>query len=165
MTAEPNTPQSPLSVLLSAAARVEEMDKAAMPGPWLYRPNEFDDWGVVRAPMPVDTTWVVAHVRDPRTVNESDLNEHRRNRTDPWGDSAMFVAYARALLPAFARAAALLAEALAEILEGTRPDYSDTSMLNDRSEKINHGHAALASAARLVAEAGGVKGDGKEGGR
>lgn len=50
--------------------------------PWAYRPDEFDDWGVIRTTHPVgDHCPVVAVVRVHGS--EEELNEHRRNRTDP----------------------------------------------------------------------------------
>lgn len=67
------------------------LSAAATPGPWRYRPMPYDDWGVVKS-SPIDGySYVLAQFRDPRRDDEETLNQHRRDKTDPWGDNAQFV--------------------------------------------------------------------------
>lgn len=64
------------------------------PGPWLYRPNEFDDWGCVRGGDCGDgLLGLICHTRYPH-YSEDELAEHRRNKTDPWFANANLIAAA-----------------------------------------------------------------------
>lgn len=48
-------------------------------GKWEYRPNQYDDWGIVK-----DCSGrIVAHARYDLDETEESLNGHRRNKTDP----------------------------------------------------------------------------------
>jgi hypothetical protein len=64
------------------------------PGPWAYRPWQYDDWGVVRAPQGNghDLAPFIAHADAGRGVTEDEKAEHRRNRTDPYGANAAHIA-------------------------------------------------------------------------
>lgn len=68
---------------------------AATEGPWLYRPHEFDDWGMVRISHPSEP-WVVATAR---AGGPADLGEHRAAKTDPYRHNGEFIAHARADMP------------------------------------------------------------------
>lgn len=67
------------------------------PGPWLYRPHKFDDWGVVRGGV-FNEDWggypQIAQVRDPEKLDEPTLAEHRINEKDPWEANALLCAAA-----------------------------------------------------------------------
>lgn len=69
-------------------------------GPWLYRPQRGDDWGVVRCSEPIDDNSFICKARDPRVWRESVLDQHRMAKTDPWEHLARFIAAARDLVPA-----------------------------------------------------------------
>ncbi len=70
-------------------------------GPWLYRPDEYDDWGVVRtSPDAEGRKWIICQARDPAVHDEADLNAHRRAGTDPWEANARLIASAPCLLKA-----------------------------------------------------------------
>lgn len=56
------------------------------PGPWTYRPNELDDWGVVKSGK-----YVLCQVRDPR-LSSDDISDHRNAGTDPYEANACLVA-------------------------------------------------------------------------
>ncbi len=71
-----------------------ELEKRATPGPWLVRPKEDDDWGVVRA-----CDWMVASAKAGRYTSEAEISEHRQNGTDPYGHNAEFIAAARNISP------------------------------------------------------------------
>jgi hypothetical protein len=61
---------------------------------WAYRPEPHDDWGIVRtAPDAEGRRWIVCQARFPYADEEA-LNEHRRNKTDPWEATARLIAAA-----------------------------------------------------------------------
>lgn len=63
------------------------------PTPWHYRPHKYDDWGWIRAtPEPGETIGVtVAMAKSGKYEDEDALNEHRRNKTDPYGANAKYI--------------------------------------------------------------------------
>ena len=66
------------------------------PGPWRHSRDRFDDWGYVRA-----GERLVAVARyDIDDPTEAELNEHRRNHTDPCEANARLIAAAPELLAA-----------------------------------------------------------------
>lgn len=68
------------------------------PSRWLYRPDPYDDWGIVRAEADAEGRRpVICQARYPYR-NEEELNEHRRNKTDPWEASARLIAAAPEML-------------------------------------------------------------------
>lgn len=76
-------------------AAVKERVAKATSGPWRMRPNYCDDWGYIRGP---DNS-VVAIARSGTLNSDSDLNEHRRNKTDPTQHNMEFIAHARDDIP------------------------------------------------------------------
>lgn len=64
--------------------------------PWLYRPNEWDDWGVVRA---ADGTFVAQACTFNR-MTQVELAQHRTNQTDPAEADARLIAAAPDMLEA-----------------------------------------------------------------
>lgn len=76
---------SPLSP--EAVAQLVADREAGTPGPWAYRPDPYDDWGVVKA-----GPCVLCQVRDPEAIDEAVLSSHRRNGTDPWEANARRIA-------------------------------------------------------------------------
>ena len=61
--------------------------EAGTPGPWAYRPDKYDDWGVVKAGR-----FVLCRVRDPEALSEAVLSAHRDKGTDPWEANARRIA-------------------------------------------------------------------------
>jgi hypothetical protein len=57
------------------------------PGPWLYRPNKHDDWGVVRAGKDGP---IIAVARSSKF--DVDEDKHRHERTDPYEAIARAIA-------------------------------------------------------------------------
>jgi hypothetical protein len=81
-------------------------DRPWTPGPWKYRPNEFDDWGVVRA-----GPYHLCQVKDPR-VSHDDFHVFRNIGKDPWEANARL-----------ASAAPEMAEALIQMIADMKGYY------------------------------------------
>ena len=64
------------------------------PGPWQYRPAEYDDWGWVRGASGA----LVACARSGDYLTEAMLDEHRRNKTNPYEGNARLIATAPDML-------------------------------------------------------------------
>jgi hypothetical protein len=79
------------------------------PGPWSYRSQPHDDWGVVRAGR-----FIICQARDPDVYESADLDAHRRAKTDPWEANARLIAAAPDLLSACAAAKQFLIKDLEE---------------------------------------------------
>ena len=77
-------------------AELRRLCAEATPGPWLYCPLPHDDWGTVRVSVG-DMMPFVAIGRSGGVA--ADLDQHRRDGTDPYGANARFIAAARAALP------------------------------------------------------------------
>lgn len=71
-------------------AAIKERVERATPGEWRMRPYPCDDWGYIRSP----DNGVVAIARSGVLHSDSDLNEHRRNKTDPTQHNMEFIAHA-----------------------------------------------------------------------
>lgn len=94
MTTEPQ----PLTA--EEEAEIRARVDAANTGPWLYRPAENDDWGLVR--MAPDSTFgfpgcVVANARSGDDV--IDCDGCRTSKTDPYERNGRFIAHARTDIP------------------------------------------------------------------
>lgn len=75
--------------------KMRERCDAATEGPWLYRPYEFDDWGMVRISHQSEP-WIVANAR---AGGQTDLDQHRRHGLDPYRHNGEFIARARTDMP------------------------------------------------------------------
>lgn len=83
------------------------MTRRWTPGPWEYRPQQYDDWGIVRS---ADSAWdgIVARGFGARYLDESEEDRHRAARTDPYEANARLIAAAPELYDALVAAVALL---------------------------------------------------------
>lgn len=73
------------------------------PGPWAYRPDVLDDWGIVRAPVTEQGRFlggIICQARDPEALDALTLASHREKKTDPWEANARLIAAAPELLEA-----------------------------------------------------------------
>ncbi len=68
-------------------------------GSWVYRPQELDDWGVVRD----SSGFIVARAIDP-CVSDADINAHRAAKTDPYESYGRLIAAAPELVDALKEA-------------------------------------------------------------
>jgi len=76
-------------------------------GPWVYRPNDYDDWGTVRSVNP-DEDGFHRHICKVNYVASPEaLCEHRKNGTDPAEADARLIAAAPDLLEALMQIAEL----------------------------------------------------------
>jgi len=71
-------------------AAIEAGLKGLPDGPWNYRPNEFDDWGIVRA---ADGS-ILANARAGDSLRESEAYKARcrQNGLDPYSDVGEHIA-------------------------------------------------------------------------
>jgi hypothetical protein len=86
----------------------ERADRATL-GPWSYRSQPLDDWGIVRVGR-----FVICQARDPNVLDGVDLAAHRRAGTDPWEANAQLIAHARTDIPALLAHIAELERVIAE---------------------------------------------------
>lgn len=73
------------------------------PGPWVYRPDRYDDWGIVRASVTEQgqfTGGIICQAYDPQARDSITLARHREAGTDPWEANARLIAAAPTLLEA-----------------------------------------------------------------
>lgn len=70
--------------------------EAATPGEWKYRPQEFDDWGVIRA----GAGHVVAKARGDAPLSSDAASLARDMGIDPYGHNALSIIAARTDIPA-----------------------------------------------------------------
>ena len=92
-----STPAIPDELLADLKAKA----LAATPGPWHYRPDQYDDWGWVRGPV-IDRTeveggpyqYAVARGMLGGSQPFGFENECRRQGVDPYGPNAQFIAAA-----------------------------------------------------------------------
>jgi hypothetical protein len=128
------------ALVVELIERLRKLDEAATPGPWAYRPEEYDDWGTVRGPklptehFPEGLAACLARFRDHRFLDEAALSEHRTARTDPWEANArLVVALRNEALPTLAAQAAEI-----ERLRGLLADEREENLWN----AYNTGHEA-----------------------
>jgi hypothetical protein len=80
---------------LETLNRLAELQKDATKGPWLYRPNKYDDWGVVKEgnnSIGPDQGYFVAKAGYGGHITQEIEHDHRLNKTDPYGPNALFIA-------------------------------------------------------------------------
>ena len=73
------------------------------PGPWSYRSELHDDWGVVRAGR-----FFICQAKDPRYMDNEHLAQCREVGRDPWEANARLISAAPDLLDAIKPLLALL---------------------------------------------------------
>lgn len=79
-------------------AALRELLGKATKGPWLYRPHQYDDWGVVRAEY--ELGWIVLQASAGRRLTDEEAAQHRAAKTDPYGPNAQLIIAMHAALPA-----------------------------------------------------------------
>lgn len=87
------------------AETLRALAEKATPGPWAYRPDEHDDWGMVKSPRQAVEGFkdglrcCLAQFRHPDALDEEVLSKHRAAKTDPWRGNAELVTYLRNAVP------------------------------------------------------------------
>ena len=66
--------------------KLRDLMGRATPGPWAYRPEPHDDWGVVRS----GRFWI-CQAHDPDRMDDEFLAECRKTKTDPWYANAALI--------------------------------------------------------------------------
>jgi hypothetical protein len=133
------------------------------PTPWEYRPARHDDWGWIRGPKGADgIAPLVATARSGKWEPEAMLDEHRINKTDPYGPNALFIVKAvnnhDALVKALEEAKAALFKIRACSIVGCEQGYGHPEKWADA---LFASHADVAAALKtidgLLAHVGQVK--------
>lgn len=79
----------------SSMSNLKKLSDAATAGPWKYRPDRHDDWGVIRGgeiqdgkfgPLKPPVARAAPLWHDPK-----DFDEHRSAGTDPMKDNGIFI--------------------------------------------------------------------------
>ena len=81
--------------------RLSALAEKATKGPWAYRPQEYDDWGVIRTTVEFDGLHpVTVCARYDGDASDEGLAKHRRDGTDPCGNNAALIVELVNALPA-----------------------------------------------------------------
>lgn len=84
-------------------------------GPWSYRPDEYDDWGIVKcAPDDEGRRFVICQARG-EPFDEGSLNQHRRDKTDPWEAPAKLIAAVPTMIDLLSTQETTIAELVAAL--------------------------------------------------
>lgn len=83
-----------MTLPLSRIEAILKGTEGVTPGPWLYRPYEFDDWGWIRGgPPDADgRLWPVANARAGRLLSGDAYDTYRINNLDPFEANARHIA-------------------------------------------------------------------------
>lgn len=68
------------------------------PGPWIYRPSKYDDWGTVRDANGYIVAMVKGRRDDGEFYEETDLAEFRKAKRDPYEANARLVSAGKDML-------------------------------------------------------------------
>lgn len=105
------------------------MPNTHTPGPWLYRPEEYDDWGMVRAaPDAEGRMFVICQARNP-SVGYDELDKYRESRTDPYEANARLIAAAPELLEALKHVTNCLVEEMGNLANEDETDDEDLAAI------------------------------------
>lgn len=85
----------------------KEMMECATKGPWVVRPDKYDDWGVIKDKR----GFIVANAKNP-DIGYCDFDKFRRDGTDPYQNNANFIAASRNIAPELMRVIELAEAAL-----------------------------------------------------
>lgn len=88
------------------------MDKPATPLPWAYRPQEHDDWGIIRMSGRDEDGFMRVVCRVNYVASPEELSAHRMAGTDPAGQDAAYIVTACNAYPHLTAINAELVEAL-----------------------------------------------------
>lgn len=81
--------------MLTQLKALADAQEKATKGPWLYRPNKYDDWGVIKEgnnSIGKDHGYFVARAGYGDYLTQEIEHGHRLNKTDPYAPNALFIA-------------------------------------------------------------------------
>lgn len=74
--------------------RLRKRIAEASPLPWVYRPDQYDDWGWIRGVEQESEIGryrpIVANAKDSNVKDEA-FAQHRQDKTDPYGPNALLI--------------------------------------------------------------------------
>ena len=120
------------------AARMREAAGKATPGPWYYRPHEYDDWGWIRGPKDADERgpdfpgWTVCCAKAGGPAGTEELDRARVEGRDPYGHNAAHIAASN---PANVLALCAELERVTKLQAQTCKDFN--TLLADGAEKAD----------------------------
>jgi len=109
--------------------RQEELDAikarnaARTQGVWIYRPDEYDDWGSVRLDIANADGFrrVVCRASYDAEKTSAELDEYRRRKDDPSKGNGQFIAHASTDIPALIAALEASQERVKALEEALKP--------------------------------------------
>lgn len=113
------------------------------PGPWSYRPQSLDDWGVIRD----KGGNIVACARAGRLVPHQEMDRCRQDKTDPFGANGHLIAAA----PELAETLSLVIMLFTEVMDQVGIDPEGTKL------NISHNGKSLADVTFADILAKGIK--------
>jgi hypothetical protein len=126
--------------------QLKQLCEKATPGPWLYRPNKYDDWGIIKtADVSADgrdVGYIVARAYYGGCITQEIENQARVDKSCPYAHNGLLITASRTALPELIALCEQMAGALEKGVELLEP-FQDTGMLGERA--LNQHREALSA--------------------